>query len=208
VEAAPQLSFNPPSSNCTFDVANQQGVCNTGLENSSKTLSLTWSDTTVEGVTVQANGQTIAPGSTEPITILIPLSYCGQAAKGLAVATFTGPGNSITATWTCNVPTPELSVSPTILNSDNGNCKLDEATGFYTCTVTLINSSDVLDLPWTASASGGATMQQTNGTIAAGGSVQVTITVNPCTEATPTVTFTGPDPNNSVTVTASLGCLK
>ena len=95
-------------------------------------------------------------------------------------------------------PTPPmLSVSPTSFNLFNDpNCKSSSTSGVWTCYTTLTNNGKV-SLKW--SASSGASVQPSSGTLSPGKSILVAISGQGCVNVT--VTFSGPA--NSVTVTVN-----
>ena len=100
--------------------------------------------------------------------------------------------------WTAFALTsPVLKVSPTSFNLFNDpNCKSSSTSGVWTCYTTLTNNGKV-SLKW--SASSGASVQPSSGTLSPGKSILVAISGQGCVNVT--VTFSGPA--NSVTVTVN-----
>lgn len=107
VQAAPTLSVSPGSI-----YANQQcgslstasgWVCYVTLTNNSNSLSLSWSasSTGVAGIAFNPASDTIAPGQSERVEILVPSNNC-QTSTTLI---FTGPVNTVSVAWTCTLIT-------------------------------------------------------------------------------------------------------
>ncbi|HVU69112.1 MAG TPA: hypothetical protein VHD63_18420 [Ktedonobacteraceae bacterium] len=102
VQAAPTLSVTPTSvdtlsESCTSN-ENGSSTCTVTLINNSSASALTWSSSaSINGVTVQADGNTIAAGGSEQVTFTVPAGNCGKT----VTVTFTGPGNTASVTWSC-----------------------------------------------------------------------------------------------------------
>ena len=103
VQPPPTLSASPPTIdvNSTACIHNNDGSesCPVTLTNNSGSAPLKWSwsaDNT--GASVQPGGATIAPGGQETITIVIAKGVCTNI-----TFTFTGPGNQVQVTWTCQI---------------------------------------------------------------------------------------------------------
>ncbi|HEX7737907.1 MAG TPA: hypothetical protein VF458_23875 [Ktedonobacteraceae bacterium] len=99
VQDAPQLAANTTSINgyyCATDASGGYDSCWVTLTNTSKTSSLTWSSAaSVSGVIIKPNSNTLAPGASERVNILVPKGY----EKTKVAITFTGPGNSVVVDW-------------------------------------------------------------------------------------------------------------
>ena len=102
VQPAPMLSVSPStgligSQQC--GTSNGYYICYATLTNTSTSLSLTWSTSSnlLPGIIFKPNGGTLTPGQSIRVQIDIPQNDCANSAS----LTFTGPGNSVTLSWTC-----------------------------------------------------------------------------------------------------------
>lgn len=73
--------------------------CYLSLTNTSHTLSLAWTASTnlLPNSIIKPASGTMQPGQTTRVQIAIPVSDCSTGAS----ITFSGPGNSVTVSWTC-----------------------------------------------------------------------------------------------------------
>ncbi len=109
-------------------------------------------------------------------------------------------------------PAPTLSVSPasfTLPTTSDPNCSFNAQTAFWNCTVTLTNTGQG-KLKWSASSTtAGITFNPSTGTLPAGQKIPVIFSIpgtpTGCTNANPSVTFSGPANNVPVTVTCPMG---
>ncbi len=106
VQTAPVLTVNNSSS--SFTLSSLQCTRTTGsylcyvmLTNTSQSLSLNWTSSThlLPGAKVPPGG-TLAPGQQDPrVPIEIPITDCTNGAN----IVFSGPGNSVTVSWVCQI---------------------------------------------------------------------------------------------------------
>jgi Viral BACON domain len=104
VQAPPTLAVNPGSIYANQQCSSSQAgawVCYVSLTNNSNNLSLSWSasSTGVPGISFKPSSDTIAPGQTERVEIIVPYNNC-QTSTSLI---FTGPANTVNVPWTCTV---------------------------------------------------------------------------------------------------------
>src|SRR5207248_2016601 len=96
--------------------------------------------------------------------------------------TFSAPGSpDAIVTWKCTAATPtplELTVSPTSLTAGDSNCP-QNSDGSWTCTTTVTAKGSQGSLTWsvTSSSSLGASFNPSSGTLPAGQSQAVKITI-------------------------------
>jgi hypothetical protein len=106
VQDGPILTVNNSSSSLTLSSlqcasANGYYLCYVTLANTSQSSSLTWTSTThlLPGAKVPPGG-TLAPGQQDPrVPIEIPITDCANGAN----IVFSGPGNSVTVSWVCQI---------------------------------------------------------------------------------------------------------
>lgn len=109
VQSGPMLSVsearlignNPP---CQLSPTAGIYICYVTITNTSSTLSLNWTSSTnlLPGAGIKPGSGTLAPGQSEPrVLIEIPASDCSNGAS----VTFSGPANSVTLPWTCQLIT-------------------------------------------------------------------------------------------------------
>ncbi len=107
VQAAAKLSVSPTSligSNppCQFSANSGYYICYVTLTNTSTTLSLAWTSSTnlLPGAIIKPASGTLGPGQLQPrVLIAIPVTDCSVGAS----ITFSGPANSVTLPWTCQL---------------------------------------------------------------------------------------------------------
>ena len=90
---------NPP---CQYLPTAGFYVCYVTLTNTSNTSSLSWTSSTnlLPGATIRPANGTLAPGQSQPrVLIEIPARDCSKGAS----VTFSGPANSVTLPWTCQL---------------------------------------------------------------------------------------------------------
>ena len=106
VQDGPILTVNNSSSSLTLSslqCARTTGsyLCYVMLTNTSQSLSLTWTSSThlLPGAKVPPSG-TLSPGQQDPrVPIEIPITDCTNGAN----IVFSGPGNSVTVSWICQI---------------------------------------------------------------------------------------------------------
>ena len=200
------------------------GVASVSDPSGSQTISVTncglssgWSAKIRNGSTwlsISPSGGTLNGGASDKITVT-----ASNLDAGLSAGSYTdfidvtiGSKKSSVIVILNVQPQPLISVSPTIV--PNASCRFNEVTGGDNCPVTLSNSSNSQSLSWSWTATdingvtiSSVTVQAPNGTtIGAGASEGVTIVIGrgtPC--RTIHITFTGPGPNNTATVTYECG---
>jgi hypothetical protein len=139
---------------------------------------------------------TLNAGATTSVTIT-----ASNLKAQLAAGTYTGSVNFKigSGTFTVNVtltvvPAPVLSGTPTTIFA-NQQCIVKIA-GYYTCYVSLTNTSSTLSLNWSATSSGlqGVTFYPNSSTLSPGQTIRVQINVpqSNCPAKGPTLIFTGP----------------
>lgn len=107
VSEAATLSVTPTSlttggnSPCQFSPTAGYYICYVTLANTSQTSSLNWtSSTNPSGIIVKPANGTLGPGQQQPrVLIEIPATDCSTGAS----ISFTGPANTVTVPWTCQV---------------------------------------------------------------------------------------------------------
>lgn len=180
------------SSQCSVNPEGQSSDCTVTVTNTSSAVSLNWSASGSANATIQPGSGTLAAGGSARVAISVPLSNCDGSAH--TVATFKGPGNSASVTWTCAAP--KLSVSPTSLDANNTDqCSYNTESQLSNCTVTVTNTSSVAGLNWSASGDVGATVSPQSGTLGPGSSARVAISVplsNCIIDSLHVATFKGP----------------
>lgn len=90
---------NPP---CQFLPTAGFYICYVALTNTSSTVSLSWTSSTnqLPGAAIKPASGTLAPGQSQPrVLIEIPGRDCANGAS----VTFSGPANSVTLPWTCQL---------------------------------------------------------------------------------------------------------
>jgi hypothetical protein len=93
------IGNNPP---CQFSATVGFYICYVTLTNTSTTLSLSWTSSTylLPGAVVKPASGTLGPGQQQPrLLIEIPATDCSPGAS----ITFSGPANSVTLPWTCQL---------------------------------------------------------------------------------------------------------
>jgi hypothetical protein len=93
------IGNNPP---CQYAPAVGYYICYVTLTNTSTTLSLSWTSSTnlLPGAIVKPASGTLGPGQQQPrVLITIPATDCSAGAS----ITFSGPANSVTLPWTCQL---------------------------------------------------------------------------------------------------------
>ena len=93
------IGNNPP---CQFVATANVYVCYVTVTNTSTTASLSWTSSTnlLPGAIVKPSNGTLGPGQSQPrVLIEIPASDCAAGAS----ITFSGPANSVTLPWTCQL---------------------------------------------------------------------------------------------------------
>jgi len=149
-------------------------------------LNWTASSSGVNGVTFSQASGTLSPGQTAQVSITIPNMACPAQAD----FTFTGPGNATNVLWSC--APPNLTATPTTLS-----------TGCLSCIVTLaLAPGSQGGLQWSTPSSGinGVTYKPAGGTLLAGQTAQVSITV-PSTTCPASTVFVFAGPVNTASVT-------
>jgi len=182
-------SFNVPGDpNCTYN-ANTGWTCVVSLSSSqSAQANLNWiaSSSGVNGVTFSQASGTLSPGQTAQVSVSIPNTACPSQAD----FTFTGPGNATNVLWSC--APPKLIATPPMFS-----------TGCLSCSVTLaLGPGSQGGLQWSTPSNGigGVTYKPASGTLLAGQTAQVSITVPSTTCPAGTVfVFAGPVNTASVT---------
>jgi hypothetical protein len=153
----------------------------------------------INGITFSPANGLLAPGKTTPVTIHIPNTLCPASAQFV----FASQSNTVSAKWGCTEPQIDISA-----NNINGNTDCTYNNG-WTCTEGLALTTDNPGDPsvnWSASGNGinGITFSPANGTVPAGQTVKVTITVPPTNcPASASFAFAGQATN---TVTAAWQC--
>src|SRR5713101_6165090 len=182
-------SFTVPGDpNCTYN-ASTGWTCVVSLSSSqSAQANLNWtaSSSGVNGVTFSQASGTLSPGQTAQVSITIPNMACPAQAD----FTFTGPGNATNVLWSC--APPNLTATPTTLS-----------TGCLSCIVTLaLAPGSQGGLQWSTPSSGinGVTYKPAGGTLLAGQTAQVSITV-PSTTCPASTVFVFAGPVNTASVT-------
>jgi len=186
-------SFTVPGDpHCTYN-ASTGWTCVVSLSSSqSAQANLNWtaSSSGVNGVTFSQASGTLSPGQTAQVSITIPNMACPAQAD----FTFTGPGNATNVLWNC--APPNLTATPTTLS-----------TGCLSCIVTLaLAPGSQGGLRWSTPSSGisGVTYKPASGTLLAGQTAQVSITV-PSTTCPASTVFVFAGPVNTASVT--WGCV-
>ena len=90
---------NPP---CQFLPTAGFYICYVTLTNTSNSASLNWTSSTnlLPGAVIKPSSGTLAPGQSQPrVAIEIPANDCSNGAS----VTFSGPANSVTLPWTCQL---------------------------------------------------------------------------------------------------------
>ena len=90
---------NPP---CQFSPTAGFYICYFKVSNTSTTLSLNWTSSTnlLPGAVIKPASGTLGPGPSQPrVLIEIPANDCANGAS----ITFSGPANSVTLSWTCQL---------------------------------------------------------------------------------------------------------
>ncbi len=182
-------SFTVPGDpHCTYN-ASTGWTCVVSLSSSqSAQANLNWtaSSSGVNGVTFSQASGTLSPGQTAQVSITIPNMACPAQAD----FTFTGPGNATNVLWSC--APPNLTATPTTLS-----------TGCLSCIVTLaLAPGSQGGLQWSTPSSGinGVTYKPAGGTLLAGQTAQVSITV-PSTTCPASTVFVFAGPVNTASVT-------
>ena len=182
-------SFTVPGDpHCTYN-ASTGWTCVVSLSSSqSAQANLNWtaSSSGVNGVTFSQASGTLSPGQTAQVSITIPNMACPAQAD----FTFTGPGNATNVLWSC--APPNLTATPTTLS-----------TGCLSCIVTLaLAPGSQGGLQWSTPSSGisGVTYKPASGTLLAGQTAQVSITV-PSTTCPASTVFVFAGPVNTASVT-------
>ncbi|MGH2496704.1 MAG: BACON domain-containing protein [Ktedonobacteraceae bacterium] len=106
VSEAAILSVTPTSltannSPCYFSPTAGYYICYVTVTNTSQTSGLNWtSSTNPSGIILKPANGTLGPGQQQPrVLIEIPANDCSNG----ATITFSGPGNSVTVSWVCQV---------------------------------------------------------------------------------------------------------
>jgi hypothetical protein len=182
-------SFTVPGDpHCTYN-ASTGWTCVVSLSSSqSAQANLNWtaSSSGVNGVTFSQASGTLSPGQTAQVSITIPNMACPAQAD----FTFTGPGNATNVLWSC--APPNLTATPSTLS-----------TGCLSCIVTLaLAPGSQGGLQWSTPSSGisGVTYKPASGTLLAGQTAQVSITV-PSTTCPASTVFVFAGPVNTASVT-------
>jgi hypothetical protein len=189
------------------------GVANVSDPTSSQTITVTncgiasnWSAKVRNGsywLSISPSGGTLSSGATSQITVTASnLNAELQAGSYSDFIDITIGSKTASVSVTLDVQSqPLISASPTAVGTGSAACTRNSDSFSYACTITLTNSSSTVSLDWTASSdvSSGVSIVPSSGTIAAGSTETVIITFTFCSTAD--VTFTGPGPNNSATVT-------
>src|SRR6266851_850029 len=182
-------SFTVPGDpHCTYN-ASTGWTCVVSLSSSqSAQANLNWtaSSSGVNGATFSQASGTLSPGQTAQVSITIPNMACPAQAD----FTFTGPGNATNVLWSC--APPNLTATPTTLS-----------TGCLSCIVTLaLAPGSQGGLQWSTPSSGinGVTYKPAGGTLLAGQTAQVSITV-PSTTCPASTVFVFAGPVNTASVT-------
>ncbi|HEY6541493.1 MAG TPA: zinc-ribbon domain-containing protein [Ktedonobacteraceae bacterium] len=101
VSVARLIGNNPP---CQFLPTASFYICYVTLTNASNALSLNWTSSTnlLPGAAIKPASGTLGPGQSQPrVLIEIPANECSKGAS----ITFSGPANSVTLPWTCQLIT-------------------------------------------------------------------------------------------------------
>lgn len=199
--SASPTSFNVSGDpNCTYS-ATAGWACSVTLSafgNGQPSLNWSASSSGVSGVSFSPPNGTLTPGQTAQVTIAIPNTICPAS----ATFTFSGPANQVLAPWSCAALT--LTASKTSFNA-NTDCTFSNG---WACSLDLgTGQSDQGELNWSAASSGinGITISPASGTLAAGGSATVHITVpNATCPANASLSFAEKG-GNVVTVSWSCG---
>jgi len=146
-------------------------LCTVTLTESSNSQgNLNWTASSTGSANITPTSGILTPGQPTQVTLFVS---CDSE-----TITFTGPGNTVSATWRC----PTVAVNPTALNSTSSSCSLDSTSKNYTCTVTLTETADSPEnAKWIAD-NGGYSNQYNpaSGTLSPGQTITVQITNIPC----------------------------
>ncbi len=175
----PSPTFNVSSTNLdpsTCPWHSEAFLCTVTLtEDASAQGNLTWTASSTGSANITPLNGTLTPGQSMQVSIF--------AGCDTETITFVGPGNTVSATWSC----PTVTVTPTALSSTSSSCSLDSTSNTYTCSVTLTESANFsVNAHWIAD-SGGSGVQfspASSGTLSPGQSITVQIINIPCQNLT------------------------
>lgn len=182
-------SFTNGCLNCTVMLS-----ASPGGPGSQSSVQWSTSGVGVPGITFNPSSDTLQAGQSIPVTVTVPNTTCPASAN----FNFASAANTVSVVWSCTPPpTPNaiLTASPIGLS----NC--------YTCTVYISPAAGSQStLKWSSTSSGinGITINPPSGTVAAGRSQAVTVTVPntncPSNANSATLTFSGQGAGNSNSV--------
>lgn len=168
------LLVTDPSKYCTIDTHGGSATamtCSIVLSNTSKTSStLNWSASMIPAdYTISPASGSIAPGKSATITFY---NYSSVACPATETLFIKGSANTVQIPILCTY----LFDNPDGYSFNSSYCTHN---GNWTCIITISATRDTVSIPWqiTAASSAGVTLSQASGTLAPGGSVQITITI-------------------------------
>ncbi len=198
----PILAVSPaqlsPTNACSQN-SDGSWLCTTTVTAQGSQGSLSWSAPTNVDASFNPPDGILLAGQSQPVSILIPVSGCQTS-----TFTFTAPGNPAgNVAWNCTPPPLGLTVSATSFTAGDSNCP-QNSDGSWTCTLSVTAQGTQGDLNWSASGGSniGASLTPSSGTLAAGESATVIITIPSTGCSSDSFTFSG----GTSPVSASWSC--